>query len=267
MAANRRNDAHRRRMGAAAIALAAVGVLGMLFLTPLLEDIGFAIAALALVAAAVCGLIWRWYRQRDLDHHRLHLIASLIGLLQNDLHEDAPVSVAVKHGDCFRFGRVTSQRSAGNAFAGRVHYSEHEDAWLRLRGRLNDGTVLVVRACQEGKRKRKPKHRYVKVKDQTREKVTVLLRVRSETYPHLERLPSALDPQKLAAAESLHVTRADAHGSTVRVTAATGWRVQVRGRRGAEVSGKEHGLTARKLASMLVFVYSGLARCREGASA
>ena len=148
---------------------------------------------------------------------------------------------------------------------GRVNFSEHEDRWLSLEGRMQDGSVFKLAVTQTGKRKAKPKRKYTKIQDRVQEEISLVMRVSPEQYPHLERLQAALHPERLQTHALLALKGLAVEGPLLRLRAETGQRSRLTGRYGAQEAGQEQGMTAGKIISLLAFLFAGLSHCRADA--
>jgi hypothetical protein len=164
-----------------------------------------------------------------------------------------------------KFGRPTEQRTEGGWFGGKIHHQEFQDPWMRLSGRLQDGSAFRLSIEQCVKRKSKPKRKYTKITDRLQDEVTLMVRVPAEVYPHLARLQGVLHPERLAGHVGLHLEALQTEGETVRVKASTGTFTKQVLRYGSPETGQEHKIHSSKIVGLLAFVYAGLSHCRVGA--
>lgn len=216
----------------------------------------------ALIGAAVIGYLWRGYRAADLDDERLHFARDLLRALEPDLSEKKPVNLTIKHGDLFEFG---TQTDGGHAHGARL--STKEDSWFSLAGAFADGSAFKMEMTLSGKRKAKPKRKYTKLKDRTRDEIALAIRAPVEKYPRLEQLQTHLQPERLHQHSGLQLKAMRPEGNTIRCTALTGIRLSVTGRHGTQRYGEEHALTADKVISLLAFMFAALSHCRPDPAA
>lgn len=270
-AADQRDDRARGRAGGAGCAMAFGALVGFFFLLPVLgamsPALGIlgALASLGLLVGAILSWI-RWHRltAADLDNERLQIARDFLGLLAQDLSQKSPVSLTLRHGDSVQFGTKSNERREGGIFAG-VNHSEHEDAWLSVGGRLQDGSVFRLSVTRFIKRKAKPKRKYTKTNDRIRDEIRLALRVPADHYPHLERLQAALPADRLTQHAMMSLTSFRQEAATVRVEATTLPWGQISLRSGSRQLNAEHRLNGTRLASLMAFLYAGLSRCRDEA--
>jgi len=148
-----------------------------------------------------------------------------------------------------------------------VQASEYEDPWLTLSGRFQDGSLFKLCATQSGKRKRKPKRKYTKIKDRVQEEVSLVLRVSPEVYPHLERLQASLLPERLRHSARLEINAVQVEGPVVRVRVETGPFGRMVGRSGESTFNNELKLNGEKVIGLFAFLFAGLSHCRVDAPA
>jgi hypothetical protein len=201
----------------------------------------------------------------DLDGDRLLLVQELLQVMQPDFSDKKPLTLTLAHGSSVKFGRNTEQRTEGSWLTGRVNFSEYEDPWMVLSGRMQDGAAFRLSVEQCVKRKSKPKRKYTKVTDRMCDEVTLVLRAPAEVYPHLDRLQGVLDPQRLAGHVGMHVSGLAVQDGTVRLKAATGYFTKQVLRYGSPETGQEHKIHSSKIVGLLAFIYAGLSHCRIGA--
>jgi hypothetical protein len=202
--------------------------------------------------------------EMDLDNERLAFANELIETLAPDFSDKKALALTLRHGDSVRFGIPAATRTEGGWLTGRVNFSEHEDTWFSLGGRLQDGSLFKLAVTQVVKRKSKPKRKYTKVTDRCRDEVTLVMRVPQAAYPHLDRLQASLQPQRLAQHAGMALTVLQAQGASIRAKAVTtGYCTKQVLRYSRPESGVEHRMSAQKVIGLLAFLYSGLSHCRR----
>lgn len=272
-AADTVGDAERKRLGNRTALFSGLGCGAMFlsfFLMGLLAPVGVLLllgGGVLLVIGIVTGMKKGKLDKLDLDNTRLQLANDLLLTLRPDLSEKRPVGLTMAHGEAVQHGTKTEEQKQGTWLTGQITTSEHEDEWLRLRGRFADGTIFRLEVTQETKRKSKPKRKYTKVRDRSREKIQLTLRVSQQLYPHLDRLAASLQPQLLMNHAGLQVLGTQVNGNVVRIAARTGVYGRLQGRYGASHSGQENHLNPTKVVGLLAFLYGGLTRCRAEAPA
>ena len=213
------------------------------------------------VFAAIFGKQKAGLDKLDLDNDRLALAQELLRSLSADLETKRALALTLCHGAATEKGQKTEEHTEGSWLTGKVTTSDFEDAWLRLGGRLADGSIFRLQVTQETKRKSKPKRKYTKISDRSREKIQLSLRVSQQRYPHLERLQSSLNPQLLANHVALQVCGFQSGGNVIRLAARTLPYSSVKGRYGTAQNGQETKLNTGKVLGLLAYLYGGLSNC------
>lgn len=262
--------ARRQKKGGLLTCSGCALLFGSVFLFGIFFPLGLAAVA---IGGPLALLGWGHLRRAgrlaelDLDNERLAVASELLDLLRPDLSDKKPVTLTLAHGPAASWAPATNQRTEGTWLSGKTHFSEFEDTWLRVGGRFQDGSSFRLTVEEAMKRKAKPKRKYTKTTDRSREKVTLLLRVSPAFYPHLENLQPALRPDRLLAGAGLTVTQSRIQGPAIRLQAVTGLHTRQVLRHSQPESGREHRVTSAKLIGMLAFVFAGLSHCRAGAPA
>jgi len=247
-----------------------VSIFGSFFLLGFLLPValtGFAVGIALLVGGFVHLRRAGKLAELDLDNERLAVVSELLDLLRPDLSDKKPITLTLAHGPAATWAPATNVRTEGGWLGGKTHYAEHEDTWLRLGGRLQDGSLFRLSVTESLKRKSKPKRKYTKITDRSREKVALSLRVSPAFYPHLDRLQARLLPERLLAGAGLTASQCLVSGPTVRVQAVTGLNTRQVLRYSQPQTGQENRINSAKLIGLLAFVFAGLSHCRMDAAA
>jgi hypothetical protein len=257
----------RRRKGGMLTGVGCVGMFGSVFLMAI-PPLGV-VLLLAFIGVVLAG--WGQLRRSgqlaalDLDNERLAVVSELIETLAPDLSDKKPLNLTLAHGTAVTWAPPTNQRQEGTWLTGKISFSEYQDTWLSLGGRMQDGSLFRLAVTETVKRKSKPKRKYTKLTDRCREEVTLVLRVSPAFYPHLDRLQAALHPDRLLSGTGLGVTQCQVNGPSIRVRAVTGLNTRQVLRYSRPETGQEHRIHTGKLIGLLAFVFAGLSHCRMDA--
>lgn len=219
-----------------------------------------------LVAGILTGRKASELKHRDLDNHKLDLVARILDVLREDMSGKSASEIVVRHGDLFQWGTKVSQQKVGGGLGFGVTQSAFEDEWLQFHTRLADGSALRIGVGTDGKRKSKPKRKYTKHSDRMSDVLHIAVRTSPEVYPDLSRLQSAVDPATLRTRAGLVVKRFAVVPPVVRVSLETLPYRSVQGRYGRSDAGHENRISADDVLQALAFVYGGLGACRAPAA-
>ena len=150
----------------------------------------FALVGLALIGLLTGIVLWVRGSKLNLANRRYELFGELVRLLGRDMAKDAPVTVAL---DLTQPNDARKKVSEGQAGDWKVKY--FVDPWLKLSGRLADGTSFQItliekfQARGKWKRSRSGKNKY-KTKTKTSTQAAVRLFPKLKRY---ENLPQVVD--------------------------------------------------------------------------
>lgn len=201
-----------------------------------------------------------WEKQ-DIENRRLALIDRLFTVLGEDIPRKAKCAVEAYFDHYRTHGTLVDQQKGG--LFNPITTMKFVDHWFTARGQLYDGNRFKISITQIIHRKEKRKRKYTKVNERISEEVTLLLKLDPAAYPHAA---SIVVPSP-GVVEGVQITRVQAQGNLLRVTARTPEVHRLTGRGGStsvQGDGLAHG---DLLLWLLSFAYAQLkdARATEAA--
>lgn len=159
-----------------------LGVLGFLAFLGLVAFLAMQIHALAGVAVVLMLALWwgaLWYKRRDVDDHKLAVPVRFLDIARADMPPDTVLGLTLDLAGYDKPGYHVS----GDAY---------RQKWLTLDAKLSDGNRLGLEVEWLVKRRTKAKHRGTRVKERSRDRVTLALRLNPRLYPSPQRVAEAL---------------------------------------------------------------------------
>jgi hypothetical protein len=212
----------RGRMFRWTMLLAGLGTIAsFLFLTPVAP-------AAAVPAAAVCGcvligaiIVWSQNRRFDLANRRYELLEELARLLGRDMPQGAPLTVSL---DLAPPNDARKKTGEGTVRDWKVtHFA---DPWLKLSGRLADGTAFNIALVERYQaRKKWARSRSGKSKLKSKTKIATLATIslfpKQKRYGNHEQLADRM-PQFIRVPAWARVKKVSANAGALRLTTITG---------------------------------------------
>lgn len=162
-------EAQQSKHGTRGCLLGAVSF-GSLFLIPLTAGLSLVLTVPCVIVLVLSIKRYLHFSRQNTENRRYELVASVLRLVAADTGPEAPVAL---HLDLRSAERQENKQREGKVGVWSVNYYEH--AWLRLRGRLLDGTSWTLTATERLQVRRKTyRSRSGKTKSKTKRKSMTL---------------------------------------------------------------------------------------------
>lgn len=224
-----------------------------------------AISSVSVIVCLAVGSFWssrqdRWTAQH-MEIRRLALMRQFLTCIGRDISLKARCAVDISFDDYRTHGQLLSKRRAGFLWSALLF--QYTDTWFTARGRLCDGNRFRIRIEQriqgtetkEGGEDR----RYTVIRENITEKVVLMLRISSASYPDYVRLAQMLQN---GAFHGIDVTHVSMHDDRVRVVCKTMLTMRQVCEKSVSYIGEENLANGDTLLQLFLFVYTQLQSCR-----